>query len=155
MLFNQEERALIRRARHRDVTDIGLLFRMEIEEGRILPVDENEVDANIEAYWVYEIDGLLVGAARLKRYGEWAELAQFATLRRYRGKGRARELALRLMEEAGAQGVRRLFALSVDERMWHFFVSLGFQPAAREELPEAWRRQYDFSRPSRAFTREL
>jgi N-acetylglutamate synthase-like GNAT family acetyltransferase len=155
ILFNEVERARIRRAHHRDVTDIGLLFRMEIEEGRILPVDENEVEANIEAYWVYEIDGLLVGSARLKPYGEWAELAQFATLPRYRGKGRARELALRMEREAKDQGISRLFALSIDERMWQFFLSLDFQPAERERLPEVWRRNYDFNRPSRAFIKDL
>ncbi len=155
ILFNKVESAIIRRARTRDVTDIGLLFRIEIEEGRILPVDENEIESHIEAYWVYEIDGLLVGCARIKPFGDWAEMAQFATLPRYRGKGRARELALRLEEEARRMEVGRLFALSTDERMWQFFLSLGFQAADRERLPEAWQQGYDLERPSRAFVKEL
>ncbi|MCH8077986.1 MAG: amino-acid N-acetyltransferase, partial [SAR324 cluster bacterium] len=78
-----------------------------------------------------------------------------STLPRYRGKGRARELARQLIAEAGAQGYRGVFALSVDERMWEFFLSLGFQRVARESLPEGWRRQYDMNRDSRAFRMKL
>jgi hypothetical protein len=39
--------------------------------------------------------------------------------------------------------------------MWEFFQELDFAPVAREALPEAWRRQYDLARPSRAFIRHL
>ena len=78
-----------------------------------------------------------------------------ATLPRYRGKGRARELARHLEQEAREAGVERLFALSTDERMWGFFLSLGFSETPREQLPEAWRTQYDLNRPSHAFVKEL
>lgn len=155
ILFTRVKPARIRRAEVRDVTDIALLLMPEREAGRILKVDENEIEANIGAYFVYDIDGLLVGAARLKRFGQWAELAHFVTLPRYRGKGRARELALRLMEEARAQGIRVVFALSTEPRMWEFFGDLGFRELDRQQLPEAWKAGYDMSRPSRALVRQL
>ncbi len=156
ILFNQVRSSRVRQAKVGDVTDIGLLLRAEIEEGRILPVDENEIEAAVDTYWVYEIDGLLVGAARLKSCGShWAELAQFATLPRYRGKGRARELALELEEQAARSGFKWLFALTIDERMGRFFTSLGFREAGRKTLPAEWREHYDLRRPSRAFVKEL
>ncbi|MEE8396899.1 MAG: GNAT family N-acetyltransferase [bacterium] len=155
VLFNAVERSRVRRAKIGDVTDITLLTRPEAEAGRIRPVEESEIEANIDSYWVYDIDGLLVGLARLKPFGEVAELAQFATLPRYRGKGRARELAQRLVDEAAAQGFRRVFALSVDPRMWDFFRSLDFQQVDRDALPENWQKEYDLARPSRAFLKEL
>jgi N-acetylglutamate synthase-like GNAT family acetyltransferase len=155
VLFNLTRQARTRRAELRDVTDIALLLRPEVEAGRILPIGENRIEANIHNYWIYEIDGMAVGVACLKRHGTEAELAQFATLPRYRGKGRARELALALAEQALAQGCRRVFALSIDARMWEFFLSLGFVEVDRAALPEEWRRGYDMSRPSRAFLKEL
>ncbi|MCZ6532132.1 MAG: GNAT family N-acetyltransferase [SAR324 cluster bacterium] len=155
ILFNQVERSRVRQAQTRDVTDIGLLLKGEIEEGRLLPVDENEIESEVAAYWVYEIDGLLVGTARLKDYGKFAELAQFATLPRYRGKGRARELAQRLLEEAAERKIKSLFALSTDKRMWRFFQSLGFTEVERSKLPQEWRDRYDMTRPSRSFLMEL
>jgi len=155
VLFNRTRASRIRQADIADVTDVALLLRPEMATGRILPIDENTIERNIRHYWVYEIDGLLVCSACLKLYGDAAELAQFAALPRYRGKGRARELALRLIDYARGLSCRRVFALSLDERMWDFFTGLGFRETAREDLPAAWRAGYDLSRPSRAFLKEL
>ena len=155
ILFTPTRSARVRRGELRDVTDISLLLRPEVEAGNILPVPESHIEANIHNYWVYEIDGMPVGQACIKRHGDDAEMAQFATLPRYRGRGRARELAQFLVDEARRQGCGRVFALSIDPRMWEFFQSLGFEPVEREVLPLEWRRNYDLSRPSRAFLKDL
>jgi amino-acid N-acetyltransferase len=155
ILFTRVKPAHIRQAEVRDVTDIALLLMPEQEAGRVLKVDENDIEANIRAYWVYDIDGLLAGVARIKPFGKWAELAHFATLPRYRGKGRARELAQRLIRETTLQGFEAVFALSIDARMWEFFGDLGFREVEREQLPETWKSGYDMSRPSRALVRQL
>lgn len=155
VIFNASVRSQIRKAKLSDVTDISLLLRSDIEAGSILPRSENSIEANIGAYWIYEIDGMGVGLACLNKYGDEAEMSQFSTLPRYRGKGRAKELARLLIAEAREQGCRGVFALSVDDRMWEFFLSLGFQRVARESLPEGWREQYDMTRDSRAFRMEL
>jgi N-acetylglutamate synthase-like GNAT family acetyltransferase len=155
MLFTRVKPSRVRPAEVKDVTDIALLLTPEIEEGRILQIDENEIERDIGFYQVYEIDGLLVGSARLKLFGRWAELAQFATLQRYRGKGRARELALKLIEQAIALKLEAVFALSIVPRMREFFRALGFREVERSVLPEAWRAGYDLTRPSRAFLKEL
>src|SRR5579863_2586996 len=155
ILFTRVKPAHVRPAEVKDVTDIALLLTPEIEKGRILHIDENDIERDIGYYQVYEIDGLLVGLARLKRFGTWAEMAQFATLPRYRGKGRARELALRLIDQALVMDIQAVFALSVVPRMWDFFRDLGFREVDREVLPEAWRAGYDMTRPSKAFLKEL
>src|SRR5262249_45855296 len=134
---------------------IALLLTPEQEAGRILKVDENEMEANIRSYWVYDIDGLLVGAARIKPFGTWAELAHFATLPRYRGKGRARELAMRLIREATIQGFEAVFAPSIGERMWESFRAFNCREIERAQLPPAWKEGYVMSRPSRALVRQL
>ncbi|MDH4120113.1 MAG: GNAT family N-acetyltransferase [Deltaproteobacteria bacterium] len=151
VLFNRTRQPHIRQARVEDITNLMLLIRPGVEEGRILPVEENEVEEHIHQYWVYDIEGDLVGVARLKPQGDQAELAQFTTLSRYRGRGRAKELAQRLIDQARGQGYQAVFALSVDPRMWAFFQGLGFQEVPRETLPTSWKKGYDFLRPSKAF----
>jgi N-acetylglutamate synthase-like GNAT family acetyltransferase len=155
VLFNAYRETRIRRAEMRDVMDIALLLRPEIAAERIRPIVESEIEAAIGNYWVYEMDDMPVGLACLKGYGEEAEMAQFTTLPRFRGKGRARELAIHLAGVAHEQGFQRVFALSTDPRMWDFFLSLGFSQVERGELPPQWRAEYDMSRPSRAFRKTL
>ncbi len=145
----------VRKATLADAADISLLLRAEIERGVVRPFTEEQLLASVDQHLVYAIDGIVVGTARLAPYGPWAELSRFATLPRYRGRGRARTLGLALIDWGRAAGYSDLFALSIDERMWRFFEGLGFEPVPRESLPEAWQRGYDFSRPSRAFHRRL
>lgn len=145
----------VRRATLADAADISLLLRAEMERGVVRPVTEEALLATVEEHLVYAIDGFVVGTARLAPYGPWAELSRFATLPRYRGRGRARRLGLALIDRGIELGYSDLFALSIDERMWRFFESLGFEACARESLPETWQRGYDFTRPSRAFHRRL
>jgi N-acetylglutamate synthase-like GNAT family acetyltransferase len=56
-----------------------------------------------------------------------------------------------LLERAQSRGFEEVFALSIDERHWRFFESIGLMPCERETLPAAWQSRYDFTRPSRAF----
>jgi N-acetylglutamate synthase-like GNAT family acetyltransferase len=139
-----------------DVDDVRLLLRGEMSRGVIRPVTDEDLQRTIGEHVVYTIDGVVVGTARLAPWGEEAaELARFATLPRYRGRGRARVICLDLVERARTRGFRRLFALSIDERMWRFFESVGFTATDRATLPDAWKAGYDFSRPSRAFALSL
>lgn len=138
-----------------DVDDVRLLLRGEMSRGVVRPVSDEDLQRTIGDHVVYTIDGVVVGTARLAPWGDAAELARFATLPRYRGRGRARVICQDLIERARARGFKRLFALSIDERMWRFFESMGFIATERAMLPAAWQAGYDFSRPSRAFSRAL
>lgn len=143
----------VRQATLRDVGEIELLLRSEIEQGFVRPIAAGEAARTARDHLVYTIDGVVIGTARLAAHGDWAEMSRFATLPRYRGRGRARQLGEALLRRGAELGYSDLFALSVDCRMWRFFESLGFSPIERDQLPESWRRGYDFTRPSRAFHR--
>ena len=155
VLIGGEHSEEVRKATLADAADISLLLRAEIERGVVRPFSEDQLLATVDQHLVYAIDGIVIGTARLAPHGAWAELSRFATLPRYRGRGRARQLGLALIEWGAEAGFSDLFALSIDDRMWRFFESLGFEPIVRESLPESWRTGYDFSRPSRAFHRRL
>jgi N-acetylglutamate synthase-like GNAT family acetyltransferase len=145
----------VRPATLADAADIHLLLKAEMTTGVVRPVSERQIAATTHEHLVYTIDGLVVGTARLAPWGDWAEMSRFATLPRYRGRGRARVLGEALIARAAESGCTDLFALSIDHRMWRFFESLGLEAIERQALPMAWQVGYDFNRPSRAFHRCL
>lgn len=145
----------IRPATLADAADIGLLLKAEMQRGVVRAADDRAIAASVHQHLVYTMDGLVVGTARLAPHGEWAEMSRFATLPRYRGRGHARRLGKALFARSVELGYRHLFALSINERMWAFFESLGFASIDRRALPASWQAGYDFERPSRAFHRAL
>lgn len=155
ILFSKIEHTQIRQAELRDIGDIVLQLRPQIEAGRILPVEENTITQNIENFWVYEIDGQVVSVMRLKEYDDWVEIATGATLFRDRKLGRATELFMHLLEEAKKRKKKGVFGVGIDARMEKRLLPLGFREVEHGELPQAWQEQYDFSRPSRAFALKL
>ncbi len=154
-LLTEDYPNVIRHGRDGDLTDLLMLIKHEMQQGSILPVSEVEIAANIDSYFVYTVNEAIVASATLVDYGESAELAKFCTLPRYQGKGRARQLAVQMIETAAKLNKDYVFALSVNPKMWDFFIGLGFVETAREQMPNVWQNQYDFSRPSKAFKKVL
>lgn len=150
-LFTKDYANIVRRGRLSDVTEIALLMRPYIASGSILPVGEEDLAREIESYFVYTVNGAIVATAKLADYGDAAELAKMCTLPRFQGRGRARRLAETMIEEAKAKGLAYVFSLSIEPKMWQFFLGLGFEEVSRESLPPKWVESYDFSRPSKAF----
>ncbi len=146
---------VIRQGRDGDLTDLLMLIRHDMQQGSILPISEESIAANIENYFVYTVNAAIVASATLVDYGECAELAKFCTLPRYQGKGRARQLAVQMIEKAAELKKDYVFALSVSPKMWDFFLGLGFEEVSRQGLSQVWQAQYDFSRPSKAFKKSV
>lgn len=142
---------VIRRGKLSDVFAVSRLLRPYIENGTILPVTEDEIAEHIASYYVYTVNDALVAAAQLIDYGNACALSKFCTLPRYQGKGRARQLAKKMISTARRRGKEYVFALSISPPMWTFFTKLGFSEVPRESLPGEWRKDYDFARPSKAF----
>jgi len=141
----------IRKAGLSDVMDIALLMKPYVQSNAILPLSEDDLAEDINNYYVYTVNNSIVAVAKLTEYGEASEMAKFCTLPRYQGKGRAHELAKRLIETAKTVGKKSIFSLSIDSRMFDFFQNLGFSECDRHDLPKNWLKNYDLSRPSKAF----
>lgn len=154
-LFSNEYSNEIRRAQLADVFDISRLLQPYIVSGAVLPTTDDHIAEEIDSYFVFAVNGAIVAAAQLADYGEACALAKFCTLPRYRGRGRAKQLGRRLIKAARKAKKDYVFALSIEPRMWSFFLNLGFAEVSRETLPESWKKDYDFSRPSRAFKLSL
>ena len=122
-------------------------------KARLLPVDENDIAADIGGFWLCEVDDQLVAVMRLKRYGTWAELGAATSLSRERGRRHSGALVVRLLDEAKKEGLAAVFVLGKDTRMASTFGALGFEEIDRSELPAQWKEHYDMSRPTRAFVK--
>jgi N-acetylglutamate synthase-like GNAT family acetyltransferase len=148
-LFSCDYPNIIRKANISDTNQICLLMKPAVEDQAVLPLSEDQIAKSIGHYSVYTVNGEIVAAARLTDYGEYSEIGKFSMLPRFRGRGRANELARHLIEEARGSGKKGVFALSTNPKMWLFFERLGFEQIAREQLPDRWSAGYDFSRPSK------
>ncbi len=140
----------VRPAAKTDVMDISLLMKPYIQAQAILPLSLEQIAAEVERYFVAYVNHEMVATARLKPWGQTYELSKFCTLPRYRGRGMAKALCARLIEEAKKQGGGLIFALSIEAKMWRFFQSFGFVEVDKQDLPLEWRQGYDPNRPSKA-----
>ena len=139
------------------------MLKPSIDNGWVLNVSEDQIAKLIKQFYVYTINTKIVAAAMIQDYTEdqtkvgsgAVELAKFCTIPRFQGRGVARELAKRLIQEAKQMNKSYVFSLSTNQAMWNLFHSLGMIETKREELPKKWLENYDLSRPSRAFKLKL
>jgi N-acetylglutamate synthase-like GNAT family acetyltransferase len=150
-LVSSSYETVLRPALLADVQHIYFLMKPSMEDGSLLTLSEEDIAADIQSYYVFTVNAQVVASAKLTRYGHAAELGKFSTLPRYRGGGKANQIALQLIERAQEEGLTYVFALSTKPKVWSFFERLGFYHIPRSELPTEWQKGYDFSRPSRAF----
>ncbi len=94
-------------------------------------------------FFVAKVDGQIASGADLYLDGETALIDAVVTLEEHRGRGLARSVVLRMIDEARRSGCDLVF-LHADENDWpqHMYAKLGFDPIGYE---------YDFLRdPSRS-----
>lgn len=154
-LITERYYSTIRKARKSDVISIYRLLHPAIEAGWVLNISEDKIAEQIEQFYVYTVNSAVVAAAMLTNYEDSVELAKFCTLPRFQGRGGARELAKKLIEQAKINGKNKVFSLSTNAAMWKLFSSLGMQEVDRNTLPDEWKNSYDMSRPSRAYQLSL
>ena len=127
----------------------------EMENKNILPVTEQEIERDLERYMVYTLDDGVVGAGKINNYGDLAEIAKIATFPRYQGGQKAKKICNALINNAKSKEYKGVFGLSINPLMMKLFIGLGFVEIEREKLPDEWKKNYDFSRNSKAFILEF
>ena len=150
LITNREMRTL-RKAKISDVLDLFILMKPYIEKGLLLSITIEELTKQISSFYVLTSDNAIIATAKLNDYGNSYEFAKFSTLPRYQGKGRAKSLALQLLQVAKKHKKEFCFALTVEPKVGDFFRQLGFKEVSRKTLPPKWKENYDFKRPSKAY----
>ena len=136
----------IRRAQKRDVKRILDLIRQSVRDEALAPRTRADILAQLDDYWVLEVDRNIVGCVALHPYPAegMAELACLHVSRTSENAGHGRKLVTWVDQLAREHGIGRLFALSTQA-----FVYLqqkgGFTEAAPEILPASRREKYEAS----------
>jgi amino-acid N-acetyltransferase len=118
--------------RLRPATATDLAAVASILEGAELPPDGLR-DQFPAAYAVAELDGAIIGAAGLERYGNAGLLRSVVVIPAWRGRRVAETLIRERLQQAAAAGVTEVYALTTTAA--GYFPRLGFAPADRAAAP--------------------
>jgi amino-acid N-acetyltransferase len=147
----------IRRLYKKDLRAVISLIQESIRNEELVRRTREEIIAEIDDYWVLEVDRRVVGCVAMHPYPEqgMAELACLYVTRSSENQGLGRSLMSFVEKLARERGFARLFALSTQA-----FVYLqqkgGFTEAGPEILPPVRRSKYEASgRNSRVLVKDL
>jgi amino-acid N-acetyltransferase len=103
-------------------------------QGRMLPKSPAELARSFREYVVLCGPEGVVACAGLRVYSsELAEIVGLAVHEDWQGRGLGPRLVLHLVEEARRLGLKRVFAMALEDGFFH---PLGFRTVPREWLPE-------------------
>lgn len=149
----------VRRARRRDAGSIFHMLRNAATRTEAVRYkSREEVLEKIDSFFVFEIDGSLIGCASLTPLDAGdgsAELGSLLVQPFYQGKGVGRKL-VEYSQKLGLElGYRKIVALSTQTGPF-FREVCGFAPGSIDDLSEARRRQYQQNgRESKVFVKIL
>jgi amino-acid N-acetyltransferase len=135
----------IRRARKKDVRQVLRIVRKSVQAEEVLPRTEAEVGERLSDFYVFEIDGNIVGCVSVGLLEDDPSMAELGSL--FVSEGHENQgIGKRLMDfsEAKARelGASRLIALST--RAFNYFLRKGgFEEALPDDLSPARRARYE------------
>jgi len=125
---------LLRKAKVKDAPQIFQLLQIFAVQGILLPRSMNSIYENIRDFFVYEIDGKIVGVGSLHIFWEdLAEIKSLAVLPEYQHMGIGKKIVKACIEEAKQLGIKKVFALTY---VPEFFKKLGFKETDKSQLPQ-------------------
>jgi len=123
----------IRKALPKDAVKIHSLVNEFAKEGLLLPVSLNSLYDRIRDFWVFELNGELIGCAALHiTWENLAEIRSLAVKKPYQGKGIGKKLVEVCLREAKDLQMKNVFVLTYQVE---FFKKLGFKEIEKTLLP--------------------
>jgi amino-acid N-acetyltransferase len=145
----------IRPAGKEDVPGVLQILEPLEQLGILVRRTSEELERDIDHFFVIEADGNILGSAAIYPFpeGATAELAALAVNPFYRDGGRGERLLAFAESKAKSMGMKTLFVLSTQTTHW--FLERGFTEADVSTLPERRRSSYNPDRRSKVFIKEL
>jgi amino-acid N-acetyltransferase len=136
----------IRRVLKKDIRAVLELIKQSVEHAELVKRTRADILAQLDDYWVLEIDRQLVACVAVHFYPEAqkAELACLYVSKHHEGQGYGRKLMAFAEQLAAQRGSRHLFALST--QAFNYFVAKGgYIEVTPDDLPAERRKKYDAS----------
>jgi amino-acid N-acetyltransferase len=158
MIYANEYEA-IRRAKKKDVGAILNLIRESVSAHELVARSRQEVTTRIGDFFLFEIDGNIVGCVGIRCYGDGpekvAELECLYVAEAHENQGIGRKLMWFTETQAREMRAKRLLALST--QAFNYFVQKGgFREGTPEQLPPERRARYELSgRNSKILIKDL
>jgi amino-acid N-acetyltransferase len=122
------------------------LIRESVEQEEIVKRTRADIVAQLNDYYVFQIDGNIVGcvALHVQPGGERAELACLSVSSAHENLGIGQKLMTFAEDAAKQKGVKTIYLLST--RAFNYFQQKGnYKEGSRDDLPPARREKYDQS----------
>jgi amino-acid N-acetyltransferase len=135
-LFYNHDYQKVRAARPADAQALFELTRESTENEVLAQRSLKQIEERIDSYFVYEIDGYILGCGSLVAYpdNQSFEIASLIVKKTQAGKGLGQKLVAFAEKQAASKGGTRLFALST--QTFRFFTQkCGFTEGSTENLP--------------------
>ena len=117
-----------------DIDEMQKLVKPEVDDGIILPRNDDEMATNIRAYVVAKFNNKIIGFCALHIFSKkLAEIRSLVVDKSYRRNKVGQNMILFLIEESQKLCVNSVFALTYQKG---FFEKLGFSMINKSELPE-------------------
>lgn len=142
MVYSNEYQS-IRRAVKVDAYSIYNITRNGVRSETLRDRSQEEIEAAIENFLVYEIDGSIVACVHLQSYdaGKVIEIGSVYVQPFYQNKGVGRQMVEYAEVDAKQRGAQRVIAMTTQAT--NFFTKLcGFQEGSSAELPAAREAHY-------------
>jgi amino-acid N-acetyltransferase len=142
MVYSNEYQS-IRRAVKVDAHSIYNITRNGVRSETLRDRSQAEIEAAIENFLVYEIDGSIVACVHLQSYdaGMVIEIGSVYVQPFYQNKGVGRQMVKYAEVDAKQRGAQRVIAMTTQAT--NFFTKLcGFQEGSSEELPSTRKDHY-------------
>lgn len=145
----------LRLAETDDVAGILALIKPLEENGQLVRRSREQLELEINHFYVIERDGMIIGCAALYpfRKEKLGELACLAVHADYHGDRRGDILLEAIEKQATNSGLEKLFVLST--QAMHWFRERGFTAGIFSELPVKKAGLYNYQRKSKIFIKLL
>lgn len=140
------------------VDDVGAIVHL-IEpleqDGTLVPRGRQQIERDVEKFWVAEHDGIIYGCVALYVWPEerMGEMACLVVHPDWQAEGEGDKLLRHAEARARASGVRRLFVLTT--RTSHWFIKRGFTLGSVADLPRDRQAGYNRARNSIVLIKRL
>lgn len=145
----------LRQATIEDVGGILKLIEPLENEGVLVRRGREQIEMEIQNFYVMEHDNRTIGCAALHPYIE-DKMAEFACLvidPQYRSGGRGDKLFNYCQNQAKKLGFHKIFCLTT--RTEHWFLERGFSLLPIEKLPQSKQKLYNLQRKSKVYVKNL